>query len=218
MKARQLTMLNPRSPSVQAGSGSKPSITPEDIAGSLAELQNQPLKLYALCLLYAPGMAPMHKKAAFQELMIMAMVEWRKRANRVQDLIVQVGIAQAGSNRERLEQLAQELEQAEAEMWPSPLPRNNKKANYFDVFNAVSLEFQQRQHCEKCNGTGELVATEMRPVTECKRCRGSGMVRWSDCARARACGMHHVVFMRKWSTVYIKALSELSARKISGEY
>ena len=66
MKARQLTMLNPRSPSVQAGSGSKPSITPEDIAGQLAELQDQPLKLYALCLLYAPGMAPCTRKPPFK--------------------------------------------------------------------------------------------------------------------------------------------------------
>lgn len=209
MKARRLTMLNPRSPSVQAGTGGKPSITPEDIAGQLAELQDQPLKLYALCLLYAPGMAPMHKKAAFQELMTMAMVEWRKRASLVQDLIVQLGVAQAGSIRERIEQLAKELEQAEAEMWPSPLPRNNKKANYFDVFNAVSKEFQQRQHCEKCNGTGELAATEMKPVTECGRCRGSGMVRWSDHARARACGMHPEVFGRGWHCVYQICINKL---------
>ena len=32
------------------------------------------------------------------------------------------------------------------------------------MFNAVTMEFQQRQHCEKCHGTGELAATEMSPV------------------------------------------------------
>ena len=211
MKVHQLTKLNPRTASLQVGSGGQPAITPEDIASELATLQDKPLDLYVFCLRYAPGMAPMQRKAAHLELMSKAMVEWRHRANQVHDKMVALGITQASANREKIQQALDELTLAEENLWPGPRIKTNQKANYLDVFQAVAKEVQQQQTCEPCKGTGELPATPTRPITTCRRCRGSGLVRWSDHARAEACGMHDVVYKRGWDQVYVWCLKVMRA-------
>ena len=211
MKAHQLTMLNPRSSSLEKTGGGAPKITPEDIAGELAQLQDQPIKIYALCLLHAPGMAPMYRKPAFQEFIAIAMVEWRKRIDRVNDLIVELGVNQAAANKTRIIYLNEELEKAERELWPSPLPRNNQKANYYDVFKAASIEFQQLDTCTKCNRNVVGVVAKPSNIAKCKSCRGTGKMQLSDNARAKACNMHHEVFSRGWVSVFKRCMTLFEA-------
>jgi hypothetical protein len=180
--------LNASTVRFDIGRGGIPEITQQDIAASLAYVDDK-VEREIFCAVWAPELARLSRSELLAHLRAHVLKEYAARHQAAAILKLELHIlesnqaaklARTHADQRALEGLRAELRVAKARCWPA------EPAVYPRICAAVIAELAGAMQCGKCHGRGFVMVDNLREVCDC--CGGHGLASATDAQRARWIG------------------------------
>lgn len=181
---RLMGRLNASTVRFDIGRGGIPEITQQDIAASLAFVDDK-IAREIFCAVWAPELARLSRAEILAHLRGHVLKEYAARHQAAAVLKLELHIFESNlaakaslshAERRALEGLRAELRVAKARQWPA------EPAVYPKICAAVIAELAGAMQCGKCHGRGFTMVDKLRQV--CVDCGGHGLASATDAQRA----------------------------------
>ena len=212
---KALARLTPASLKIDAVRGGIPEFTPQEIAGALGFVKNK-FGRELICHIYWPDGAALTEKD-LQEMLASRMRDEMNRLSR-EAVIAKLDLHIAEENwaakinhyeceRREIAQLRHRAHATKHAVWPWNAEMHVK------IRDAVFSEIRYPNHCDKCQGKGDVENAEGLVLT-CTRCEGYGVVAISDRQRADRIGRDESSYRENWKSVYEFAIGQVRDAEI----
>lgn len=188
-----MARLNPAVCRFDIGQGGIPDLTPQDIAAAIGMVPAG-LGRELMCRLWWPDGARLSPKELDAELRREILVEWLRRARRLESAKLQLHMAEE-DHHGSVQRARSEVEAARGDRWPSVC------ATYRRIRETVLAELESPPQCAKCHGRGFNINRAGVHIA-CVACEGRGWVPVSDRQRATSLGVNESTYRRCWRDVY----------------
>lgn len=199
-----MARLNPAVCRFDIGQGGIPDLTPQDVAAAIGMVPPG-LGRELMCRLWWPDGARLAPKELDAELRRCLLVEWMRRARRLEAARLQAHIAEEDRHGS-VPRARAELADAKGEMWPKVGPM------YRRIRAAVLTEMAAPNNCARCGGRGHTISRSGVHVI-CPACEGRGWDAASDRQRAELLDINESSFRRYWRSVYDWLLAECTDKE-----